>query len=252
MDPKIQKFIKKLKNVWVQRVRKFATILVNTILFIIHELKKETNKQHANANSSEERRTIDGGMGVDLIDRIIEATKEQPSMHNIKMQIENTDLHQHLEEQGFPQHNKNKGIKLQMSSSDINSIVRIQVYPKTIQIDIGCTDDPFPLLPAGAVRLAKLLDQTHHLLCKESLHKAEIPEIGKWLITHQHRGHDGKISYDGEKFHILCENALGMVTRAYSKGGKNGTSFVRVEEIRTERIRVADLLNLMRDSNGKI
>ena len=196
------------------------------------------------------REIVAGGMGVDLIDRIIEATKEQLSMHNIKIQIENTDLHQHLEKQGFPQHNKNKGIKLQMSSSDINSTVRIQVYPKTIQIDIGCTDEPFSLLPAGAVRLANLLDQMLNFLCKESLHRAEIAEIGKWWITHQHRGHDSKISYDGEKFHILCENALGVITRAYSKDSKNGTRFIRVEEIRTERIRVAELLNLMRDSNG--
>lgn len=190
------------------------------------------------------------GMGVDLVDRIIEATKEQLSMHDIKIQIENTDLHQHLEKQGFPQHNKNKGMKLQMSSAYINSTVRILVYPKTIQIDIGCTDEPFSLLPAGAVRLAKLLEQIHYFLCKESIHQAEIPEIGKWWITHQHRGHDSKISYDGEKFHILCENVLGMITRAYSKDSKNGTRFIRVEEILTERIRVAELLNLMRDSNG--
>ena len=203
----------------------------------------------------EPRQTIQipqGGMGVDLIDRIIEATKEQLSVHNIKIQIENTDLHHHLEKQGFPQHNKNKGIKLQMSSTDINSTVRMLVYPKVIQIDIGCTDTPFSFLPAGAVRLTKLLDQMLNFLCKESLHKAEIPEIGKWLITHQHRGHDSKISYDGEKFHILCEDALGIVTRAYSKDGKNGTRFIRVEEIRTERIRVAELLNLMRDSNEKV
>ena len=193
-----------------------------------------------------------GGTGVDLIKHIVDAANTMPTMHDIKIQIENTDLHQHLEKQGFPQHNKNKGIKLQMSSSDKNSTVRIQVYPKTIQIDIGCTDDPLPLLPAGAVRLAKLLDQIHHFLCKESLHQAEIPEIGKWFLTHQHRAQDGNISYDGEKFHILCEDALGTVTRAYSKEGKNGTSFIRVEEIRTERMQVADLLNLMRDSNGKI
>jgi len=192
------------------------------------------------------------GTGVDLIKHIVAAANEMPTMHDIKIQIENTDLHQHLEKQGFPQHNKNKGIKLQMSSSDTNSTVRIQVYPKTIQIDIGCTDDPVPLLPAGAVRLAKLLDQIHRFLCKESLHQAEIPEIGKWLLTHQHRAHDGNISYDAEKFHILCESALGKVTRAYSKESKNGTSFVRVEEIRTERICVDELLNLMRDSNGKI
>ena len=193
-----------------------------------------------------------GGTGVDLIKHIVDAANAMPTMHDIKIQIENTDLHQHLEKQGFPQHNKNKGIKLQMSSSDINSTVRIQVYPKTIQIDIGCTDTPFPLLPAGAVRLANLLDQVHHFLCKESLHQAEIPEIGKWLLTHQHRAHDGKISYDGEKFHILCESALGTVTRAYSKESKNGTNFIRVEEIRTERIRVNELLNLMRDLNGNI
>lgn len=192
------------------------------------------------------------GMGVDLIKYIVDAANAMPSMHDIKIKIENIDLHQQLEKQGFPQHNKNKGIKLQMSSSDINSTVRIQVYPKTVQIDIGCTDTPFPLLPAGAVRLVKLLDQIHHFLCKESLHQAEIPEIGKWFLTHQHRAHDGKISYDGEKFHILCESALGTVTRAYSKDSKNGTRFIRVEEIRTERIRVNELLNLMSDSNGKI
>jgi len=98
MDPKIQKFIKKLENIWVQRVRKFVTIVVNTILSLIHELKKQTNKQHANANSSEERRTIDGGMGVDLIQYIMDADNTTP---DIKIKFE-SDLHKYLASKNLP------------------------------------------------------------------------------------------------------------------------------------------------------
>ena len=241
MDPKIQKFIKKLKNVWVQRVRKFATLLVNTILFIIHELKKEANKQHANANSSEERRTIDGGMGVDLIKYITDADAQVAGAHDIKIKLK-SNLHRHLTNKGLSINKNNLGIKLSIPTENSNITVNALVYPKIIQLDIGCTKETYSDDDTGRRQLASLLGYIWKYLCEYSGHQADIPAPQEWILTHYHYGKDGKMEYDGEKFHITAFNALGEFIRAYSKRRLDGSTIVRIEEVRTQKITIGAFL----------
>ncbi len=77
--------------------------------------------------------------------------------------------------------------------------------------------------------------------------QSEIDEIGKWELIHHHKNKDGKITYEGETFHIILENALGGVTRAYNKHFSDGGTFVRIEEIRREKMPITKLLENMRN-----
>ncbi len=188
-----------------------------------------------------------GGMGADLIKHILDAEKATAALHDIKIKL-SSNLHSFLVEQGYVPHKNNKMIQLEMSDACYTT-VKFIVYPETILIDIGCSEEPVAYLPAGATRLASLLAEAHYFLCSQSSHKAKIDEIRKWELIHHHKNKDGKITYEGKGFHIILEDALGGVTRAYSKSFSDGSIFVRIEEIRREKIPITKFLENMRNEN---
>lgn len=185
------------------------------------------------------------GMGADLIKHILDAEKATPALHDIKIKL-SSNLHSYLVEQGYVPHKNNKMIQLEMKNTYYTT-VKFIVYPETILIDIGCSDEPITYLPAGATRLASLLAEAHYFLCAQSSHKAKIDEIEKWELIHHHKNKDGKMTYEGDTFHIILEDALGGVTRAYSKHFSDGSTFVRIEEIRREKMPITKLLENMRN-----
>ena len=185
-----------------------------------------------------------GGMGGDLIKHILDAEKATAALHDIKIKL-SSNLHSFLVEQGYVPNKNNKMIQLEMKNTYYTT-VKFIIYPKTILIDLGCSEEPITYLPAGATRLASLLAEAYHFLCAQSSHKAEIDEMEKWYMIHYHKNKDGKITYEGEGFHILLEDVLGGVTRAYSKHFSDGSIFVRIEEIRREKIPIPKLLESMR------
>ena len=186
-----------------------------------------------------------GGMGADLIKHILDAEKATPALHDIKIKL-SSNLHSFLVEQGYVPHKDNKMIQLEMRNTYYTT-VKFIVYPETILIDIGCSEEPVTYLPAGAARLASLLAEAHYFLCAQSSHKAKIDEIEKWDLIHHHKNKDGKITYEGKGFHIILEDALGGVTRAYNKSFSDGSIFVRIEEIRREKMPITKLLENMRN-----
>lgn len=184
------------------------------------------------------------GMGVDLIKYIIDAANAMPSMHDIKIKLQ-SNLHKFLVAQGYPTHPRNKSIKLEMKTDSSNITVKVLVYPQSVHLDIGCTNEPFPLLPAGGAKLASLLNRIRQFLCEQSSHRADIPEIGQWMMTRHDRGRDGELTYDGEKFHITIANMIGGFAQIYSKEMHDGSLITRIEQVRTEKVRIKELLHSM-------
>ena len=184
------------------------------------------------------------GMGGNLIKYILDAQKSPAALHDIKITL-HSNLHRYLVEQGYLPNKHNKMIKLEMNNPYFTS-VKFIIYPKTITIDIGCSTEPITYLPAGGIRLSSLLAKVQHFLCEQSSHNAIIEPIEKWCLIHHHKNQDGKITYQGEGFHILIENLLGGIIRAYSKRFADGSIFVRIEEIKTEKILVTKLLEYMK------
>ncbi len=133
-----------------------------------------------------------GGMGGDLIKHILDAEKATAAMHDIKIKL-SSNLHSYLVEQGYVPDKNNKMIKLEMKNAYYTT-VKFIIYPKTILIDIGCSEEPITYLPAGVTRLASLLEEAHYFLCAQSSHKAKIDEIGKRELIHHHNNKDGKIT----------------------------------------------------------
>ncbi|WP_220462856.1 hypothetical protein [Nitrosopumilus sp. b2] len=189
-------------------------------------------------------------MGVNLVKYILDAEKSPISLHDLKIHLF-SNLHKFLVEQGYPVHTKNQMIKLEMKSG-YASVVKFSIYPNTITIDIGCSNCPISYLPAGAVRLSELISEILSFLCIQSSHRAQIDPIEKWMLMHYHKNQDGKITYNSEMFHILLEDALGKITRAYSKKFQDGSIFVRIEEIGNKKIHILKLLESMRNGNTEM
>jgi hypothetical protein len=195
-------------------------------------------------------KTVSEGMGGTLIKHILDAEQSPIALHDLKIKL-SSNLHGYLIEQGYPTHKKNKMMQMEMKTTS-HTTVKIQIYPKTILIDIGCSNDPFTCLPAGAVKLSLLISNILHFLCVQSSHKAKIDSIDKWILTHYHKNRDGKITYSSDGFHMLLEDVLGRVTRAYSKTFHDGSTFVRIEEIITEKILLTNMLEIMKKPSMRV
>ena len=229
------------------KVGMLFSILVN----LFSSFKEFLNFNHKTSeNKSIFQKNTKKGMGVYLIKHILDAEKATPALHDIKIKL-SSNLHSYLVEKGYVLHKNNKMIQLEMNNTCYTT-VKFIVYPETILIDIGCSEEPVTYLPEGATRLASLLAEIHYFLCAQSSHKAKIDEIEKWELIHHHKNKDGKITYEGEVFHILLEDALGGVTRAYSKHFSDGSTFVRIEEIRREKMPITKLLENMRNVKANV
>src|SRR6185437_1146051 len=94
----------------------------------------------------------DEDMGVNMLKFFSSLEEAIPSIHDVKIKF-TSDLHYHLVHLDFPTNKNNNGIKIEIPTEDKNIIIKALVYPKTVQVDIGCTFRPFSCDIDGATRL---------------------------------------------------------------------------------------------------
>jgi len=191
-----------------------------------------------------EQEKLSRGMGVDLSTVLNSFNPSQSEIHDIKIQVK-FKLHEFLISQGYTVNPHNKCILLQYPTSDRAIVVKILVYPNTVQIDIGCSNNPFSYNQKGALRLNILLEKICQYLFKKSERKSQIPSIMEWIVTHRHYGLDGDLVLEGKSFHITYEDLLGQFTRIYPKTLANGKQITRLEKIQTTKNTVRKELEKM-------
>lgn len=210
--------------------------------FVGEKIKKLFSKTWSTKKLfSNQNKTQAEGMGVDLIKYIQDADSQISAIHDIKIKI-NSNIHKFLIESGQVKNQQNKGIKFEIPTQNKNITVKALVYPKIIQIDIGCSMCAFAVNDDGKKQLSILLNSISNTLCEYSYHKATIQDTSDWILTYYHYGRDGQLAYNGEKFHITARDSLGEYVRTYSKKMLGGNTIVRVEKIKTPRITVRRFL----------
>jgi len=163
---------------------------------------------------------------------LISKLKEQPPrIHDIKIRIDNSELHTRLLQKGFSKNKHNHSIKINFEGIDNNVTTKILVYPNTIQVDIGCTYMPL-------IYNIDTVWYLHEHLSKVSYHLTGLsgvilPTVNNWIITHWHFNKDGTTAYNGQNFHYTIEDVNTGLIRFYSKLMKNGERIPRLEEIQT-------------------
>ena len=128
-------------------------------------------------------------MGAPMLYMLENLQKQEPAIHDLKFSFD-TDIHKYLKEM-YAVNPKNNGIKLPIPSLDEQLILKVMVYPKKLQLDIGCSYKPFVYDLSGTLNLCCILGQILYYLRMISSHDAQIPSISSWIITHYHFGKDG-------------------------------------------------------------
>lgn len=166
---------------------------------------------------------------------LLENLKEQPpAIHDLKFSID-SDIHQYLKD-SYPVNQSNNGIKLHIPLFDKKIIVKAMIYPKKLQLDIGCSYRPFVYDLSGMLDLCSILGQIWNYLHIISYIDAQIPHISSWIITHYHFGKDGSETYSGKSFHMTYDDAFQGMVRFYSKKYPDGKVIPRLEGIFTPKI----------------
>ncbi len=164
---------------------------------------------------------------------ILQNLKEQPAkIHDIKIKFK-SDLHYHLLKKGYRANPNNLGILLKIDSFHNDITVKVLVYPKTVQIDIGCTFMPLIWDMSGAFYLLTLVGRIQQYLHTLTDNEAKLPLPSSWIITHYHFGKDGTESLSGQSFHRTIEEVAGGMIRFYSKEMKDKKRIARIEQVKT-------------------
>ena len=163
---------------------------------------------------------------------LLSTLKEQPpKIHDIKVRIDNTELHEILLQKGYSKDRHNHSIKVNFEVFDNNIITKVLIYPKTIQVDIGCTYKPLIFNDKTTWFLHEHLSKLSFFL--SGLSGVILPAVNDWVITHYHFGKDGTEAYNGQNFQYTIEDVNTGLIRFYSKLMKNGERILRLEHIQT-------------------
>ena len=181
--------------------------------------------------------------------QLVSKLKEQPTqIHDIKIRIDNSELHNSLLHKGFSKDKHNHSIKVNFEGIDNNVTTKILIYPNTIQIDIGCTYKPL-------IYNIDTVWYLHEHLSKVSYHLTGLsgvvlPTVNNWVITHWHFNKDGTEAYNGQSFHYTIKDVNTGLIRFYSKLMENGERIPRLEQIQTPQNSLKDELKRAMFSEG--
>lgn len=155
---------------------------------------------------------------------------QPPSMHDIKMYFDSDEgLYNFLCNMGAEINESNKGIMIKLPIDDFVNVI-IQVYPKNVHIDIGCTGKPIVYDMSGVIKLAEILGRVSGFLRCKTYSSIKIPPANEWVCTSYHFGIDGRDRYDGPAFHRTWQDVAGGFMRTYSKIDKDDRKHVRIEK----------------------
>ncbi|PIY88224.1 MAG: hypothetical protein COY74_09375 [Nitrosopumilales archaeon CG_4_10_14_0_8_um_filter_34_8] len=174
-------------------------------------------------------------MGDEVFHLLNKLKDQPPKIHDLKLKFF-SDLHNLLIIHGCSIDPSNKSIKINVPSFDNNVIVKFLVYPKIVQVDIGCTFKPFVYDIPGVIDLTFVLGRAWGYIDTITNYEAKFPPVGEWIVTHYHFGKDGTEQYSGQMFHYSWDDVSSGLVRFYSKTMPNGRIIPRIEQIVTPKI----------------
>ena len=176
------------------------------------------------------------------LETILKDCKDQPPMiHDIRFKIE-SNLHEKLLLKGLTPNINNHSITLNnIPSPDSSLNFKLLVYPKHVQLIIGCSLNPIIDDTPGIQNLIFNLGQyitTLKLFVDDTF---SIQPISKWMVTHSHCNKDGSIELSGQSFHCTFTDYAGVLYRIYTKKFPDGNR-ERVEKVDTEKLSLEQMV----------
>ena len=161
---------------------------------------------------------------------------EQLKIHDVKLSA-NSNLHDYLKLSNLTPNKNNKGYKLKYDLAP-DTFAKIMVYPKSLQLDIACSNKPLVYDISGILRLTYLLGVLCGMLRNHSPHVLISP-LDEWGVLHYHIGKDGSSEFSGDSFHMTFNEFSSDMVRLYVKKFPDGKR-VRLEKIETPKISLGE------------
>ena len=186
-------------------------------------------------NTGRTKRTVthEGmGVGSNMQEIINEASKQIPTIHDIKIKFPSKQLYKNAVKKGMNVNSSNKGIFLDKFTLANDIYTKIAIYPESVAIDLSCTWEPIIYDIRGAQELLGHLNLLQYYLYS-TFKTHDVPESLDWIITHYHLNQDGQTEFSDESFHRTISDMVGGFIRMYAKRFPDNSLRMRLERIIT-------------------
>jgi len=184
-------------------------------------------------------------MGVDttqLETLLLNCKNQPPCLHDIRFKVE-SNLHSLLLKKGLSQNKANGSIIVNhIISPDPNLTIKLLVYPSHIQLIIGCSFKPILYNSSSIQELIFVLGRYIELLRLFVNDNFSLQPISKWVCVGYHWNKDGSLEIHDSNFHYCFEDISNMLMRIYSKTFPDGTTKLRIEQIKNPNTSLTDMV----------
>ncbi len=197
----------------------------------------------------EKRSVTKEGMvvGINMQEIINEASKQVPTIHDIKIKFPSQQLYKNVIKKGMIPNPSNKGIFLEKQTLGKDIYAKIAVYPKIVTVDLSCTWNPIIYDIRGAQEFLGHMEILRAYLF-HNYETHDMPNSLDWIVTHYHLNQDGQTEFTGEPFQRTISDMTCGFIRMYAKRYPDKSSRMRLERIITPectvRTQVNDMNNL--------
>ncbi len=185
-------------------------------------------------------------VGTNMQDIINEASKQIPTIHDIKIKFTSKQLYKNALAQGMTPNEQNKGIFLEKKRLVKDIYAKIAIYPETVTIDLSCTWNPIIYDIRGAEEFLGHLNLLQYYLYS-TFKTHNVPESLDWIVTHYHLNKDGQTELSDESFHRTISDMTGGFIRMYAKRFPDSSHRMRLERIITPDCTVNEQVNDMKN-----
>jgi hypothetical protein len=196
-----------------------------------------------------ERRTVthEGmGVGTNMQNIINEASKQIPTIHDIKIKFPSKQLYQNALNKGMTPNSSNKGIFLPKKRFARDVYFKISIYPEKVLVDVSCTWEPIIYDIRGAQEFLGYVEIIYAYLCC-NFETRDIPDSLDWTVTHYHLNQDGQTEFSDESFQRTISDMTAGFIRIYAKRFPDKSLRMRLERISTPDCTVREQVNDMKN-----
>jgi len=176
------------------------------------------------------------GVDTSQLEKILLNCKNQPPcIHDLRFKIY-SNLHEKLLQKGLTPNKHNNSILITNSlipSPDSTLNIKLLVYPKQVQLIVGCSTKPIIYNPSSIQDLVFNLGRYTELLRSFVNDLFSITPISKWIAVGYHLNRDGSFELQDSNFNYYFEDVANCLTRIYSKHFPDGKIKPRLEQTLT-------------------
>jgi len=173
------------------------------------------------------------GVDTSQLEQLLLNCKDSPPMlHDIRFKMD-SDLHEKLLHKGItPDKNNSCIILTDKLIPNPHPFVnfKLLVYPKHIQLIVGCSRKPLFASPAGMIDLVFVIGRYVELLRIFTIEAFSIPQVSRWICVGYHFNKDGRLQIHDQNFQYYFEDFQDCMIRIYTKHFSKNDTRLRVEK----------------------